>query len=102
MSFTLEEFAQIIGLPCHGQCSYIENWSLNYLRSHSETFDPYHTFIPNPQEIKEHICFPHKAHGLLQYNGDVNFIESPNFKLFPLKIFTDEIRPNLRKWMQII
>ena len=68
--------------------------SLKSLTSHREEYGPYHTYIPTPNEIIEHIRLPKKVHGTLLENGHVEFLESHFFDLDPLKICVDEIHPH--------
>jgi hypothetical protein len=101
-TLTLDQLAQILGLPNHGQCSYTEGISLKSLTSHREEYGPYHTFIPTPNEIIEHIRLPQKVYGTLLDNGHVEFHESHFYALDPLKICVDEVHPHLRRWVEVL
>ncbi|GKE52400.1 hypothetical protein Tco_1487556, partial [Tanacetum coccineum] len=50
LSFTLEEFGQILGIPFRGQCFFSDKWSLDHLESSVPTGGPYQTNHPSPDE----------------------------------------------------
>jgi hypothetical protein len=64
----LEEFAQILGIPCHGKCAYSEDHELNSLFEELECEGPYVTYIPSQTELINSLCnsfdtfYPNKIH----------------------------------------
>ncbi|GKE08980.1 hypothetical protein Tco_1412531 [Tanacetum coccineum] len=50
-SYTLEEFAQILDIPCDGACVFIDKWSLDELAYGVPRDDPYQTNPPSPDDI---------------------------------------------------
>ncbi|GJR13521.1 copia protein [Tanacetum coccineum] len=54
-SFSLEDFAQILRIPCEGACVFSDSWSLDKLvyGAHSEV--PYQSNIPSPDDIISYI-----------------------------------------------
>ena len=55
-ALSLEEFAQILGIPCHGQCAYSEDPELNSLFENRECEGPYVTYIPSQTELINSLC----------------------------------------------
>ncbi|GJZ15269.1 retrovirus-related pol polyprotein from transposon TNT 1-94 [Tanacetum coccineum] len=50
-SYSLEEFAQILDIPCEGACVFTDKWSLNELAYAVPTDGPYQTNPPSPDDI---------------------------------------------------
>ncbi|GKD84243.1 hypothetical protein Tco_1351082 [Tanacetum coccineum] len=50
-SYSLEEFAQILDIPCDGACVFTEKWSLDELAYGFPTDGPYQTNPPSPDDI---------------------------------------------------
>ncbi|GJW38006.1 hypothetical protein Tco_0060926, partial [Tanacetum coccineum] len=50
-SYSLEEFAQILDLPCEGACVFTDKWSLDELAYGVPTDGPYQTNPPSPDDI---------------------------------------------------
>nr|GEY06826.1 DNA helicase Pif1-like protein [Tanacetum cinerariifolium] len=50
-SFTLEDFAQIIRIPCEGACVFSDRWSLDELVIGALSEGPYQTILPSPDDI---------------------------------------------------
>ncbi|GJZ94048.1 retrovirus-related pol polyprotein from transposon TNT 1-94 [Tanacetum coccineum] len=50
LSFTLEEFSQILGIPFRGQCFFSDKWSLDHLESSIPTGGPYQKNHPSLDE----------------------------------------------------
>ncbi|GKC69840.1 hypothetical protein Tco_1115723, partial [Tanacetum coccineum] len=50
-SYSLEEFAQILDIPCEGACVFTEKWSLDELAYGVPTNGPYQTNPPFPDDI---------------------------------------------------
>ena len=54
-SFTLEEFAQILGIPNHGTCLYSDLHSLSTLDSLNDRFPPYDTPFVSKDVLRNHL-----------------------------------------------
>ncbi|GKD18740.1 hypothetical protein Tco_1207898, partial [Tanacetum coccineum] len=54
-SYPLEEFAQILDIPCEGACVFIDKWSLDELAYGVPTDGPYQTNPPSPDDIISYI-----------------------------------------------
>ncbi|GKC38019.1 retrovirus-related pol polyprotein from transposon TNT 1-94 [Tanacetum coccineum] len=54
-SYSLEEFAQIINIPCEGACVFTDRWSLDELVYGSPSEGPYQTNLPSPDDIISYI-----------------------------------------------
>ncbi|GJT84731.1 hypothetical protein Tco_1066448 [Tanacetum coccineum] len=50
-SYSLEEFAQILGIPCEGACVFTDKWSLDELAYDVPMDGPYQTNPPSPDDI---------------------------------------------------
>ncbi|GJS27709.1 hypothetical protein Tco_0488329 [Tanacetum coccineum] len=50
-SFSLEEFAEILGVPCEGACVFTDKWALYELASGLPGDGPYQTFLPSLDDI---------------------------------------------------
>nr|GEX13506.1 pentatricopeptide repeat-containing protein [Tanacetum cinerariifolium] len=50
-SYSLEEFAQILDIPCEGACVFTDRWSLDELAYGVPTDGPYQTNPPSPDDI---------------------------------------------------
>ena len=53
---SLEQFAQILNIPCHGQCAYSEETDLTSLMESGEDHGPYKSYIPTPTELINVLC----------------------------------------------
>ena len=61
-SLSLEQFAQILGLPYHGQCAYSEVADLDSLLENQEKQGPYRKFIPPKDKIIKSLCNSSTTH----------------------------------------
>ncbi|GJS52983.1 putative reverse transcriptase domain-containing protein [Tanacetum coccineum] len=61
LSFTLEEFSHILGIPFKGHCSYSDKWSVDYLEISTPTKGNYQTTPPSPSVIKTLIQTPRQG-----------------------------------------
>ncbi|GKF17834.1 hypothetical protein Tco_0062752 [Tanacetum coccineum] len=52
ISYSLSEFGQILGIPFEGQCSFMNEWTLDALSREQYPSGPYHTHLPSHEEIK--------------------------------------------------
>ncbi|GJU43292.1 hypothetical protein Tco_1200558 [Tanacetum coccineum] len=50
-SYSLEEFAQILDIPCEGACVFTDRWSLDELAYGVLSEGPYQTNLPSPDDI---------------------------------------------------
>ncbi|GKD09021.1 hypothetical protein Tco_1188706 [Tanacetum coccineum] len=50
-SFSLEEFAKILGVPCEGSCVFTDKWTLYELANGLPGDGPYQTFLPSLDDI---------------------------------------------------
>ena len=50
-TYTLEEFALILDIPCEGACVFTDKWSLGELAYGVPTDGPYQTNPPSPEDI---------------------------------------------------
>nr|GEW51297.1 cytochrome P450 [Tanacetum cinerariifolium] len=54
-SYSLEDFAQILNIPCEGACVFTDKWSLDELANGVPTDGPYQTNPPSPDDIISYI-----------------------------------------------
>ncbi|GJS78483.1 hypothetical protein Tco_0728364 [Tanacetum coccineum] len=54
-SYSLEEFAQILDIPCEGACVFTDKWSLDELANGVPTDGPYQTNPPSHDDINSYI-----------------------------------------------
>ncbi|GJX88043.1 hypothetical protein Tco_0340057 [Tanacetum coccineum] len=54
-SYSLEEFAQILDIPCEGACVFTNRWSLDELVYGAPSEGPYQTNLPSPDDIISYI-----------------------------------------------
>ncbi|GJT43364.1 hypothetical protein Tco_0952079 [Tanacetum coccineum] len=54
-SYSLEEFAQILNIPCEGACVFTDKWSLDDLVNGLPMDGPYQTNPPSPDDIISYI-----------------------------------------------
>ncbi|GJY39636.1 hypothetical protein Tco_0426000 [Tanacetum coccineum] len=94
-SFTLEEFGQILGIPCEGQCYFSDKWSLDHLASSVPTGGPYQTNPPSPDEIKLYVQVE-REDGVTRIHHDRVIDVKEN------QILTREITPIMKTWVDII
>ncbi|GJV04327.1 hypothetical protein Tco_1337896 [Tanacetum coccineum] len=55
LSLSLEDFAQILRIPCKGACVFSDRWSLDELVYGSPSEGPYQTNLPSPDDIISYI-----------------------------------------------
>ncbi|GJZ38559.1 hypothetical protein Tco_0585122 [Tanacetum coccineum] len=80
-SYSLEEFAQILDIPCEGACVFTDKWSLDELAYGVLTDGPYQTNPPSPDGIISYIRIDREAFGR-NYSGKCFLAEgseSPEF-----------------------
>ncbi|GJU17626.1 pentatricopeptide repeat-containing protein [Tanacetum coccineum] len=54
-SYSLEEFAQILDIPCEGACVFTDRWSLDELVYGAPLEGPYQTNLPSPDDVISYI-----------------------------------------------
>ncbi|GJW24561.1 hypothetical protein Tco_0038372 [Tanacetum coccineum] len=54
-SLSLEDFAQILRIPCEGACVFSDKWSLDELVYGAPSEGPYQTNLPSPDDIISYI-----------------------------------------------
>ncbi|GKE25303.1 hypothetical protein Tco_1436815, partial [Tanacetum coccineum] len=54
-SLCLEEFAQILRIPCEGTCVFSDRWSLDELVYGAPSEGPYRTDLPSPNDIISYV-----------------------------------------------
>ncbi|GJZ38136.1 hypothetical protein Tco_0584327 [Tanacetum coccineum] len=55
VSYSLEEFAQILDIPCEGACVFTDRWSLDELTYGVLSEGPYQTNLPSPDDFISYI-----------------------------------------------
>ncbi|GKB44330.1 hypothetical protein Tco_0889272 [Tanacetum coccineum] len=95
LSYTLEEFGQILGIPYKGACVFTDKWSLDDLRYSVPRDGPYQTDPPCPDEIKNYIQE--------KWEGPVTRIRHKTIVLVEEnEILTHEIVSTMKPWVGII
>nr|GEV53791.1 E3 ubiquitin-protein ligase ORTHRUS 2-like [Tanacetum cinerariifolium] len=94
-SFTLEDFAQILRIPCEGACVFSDRWSLDELVYGAPSEGPYQTNLPSPDDI---ISFIREDR-----EGQVTRIHhQEEFEVQDYQILTREIVSTLKPLEEII
>ncbi|GKD91589.1 hypothetical protein Tco_1367096 [Tanacetum coccineum] len=88
-SYSLEEFAQILDIPCEGACVFTDKWSLDELAYGVPTDGPYQTNPPSPDDIISSIR--------IDREGQVTRIRhEEKINVYDHQILTREIVPTLK------
>ncbi|GKA24876.1 hypothetical protein Tco_0710909 [Tanacetum coccineum] len=94
-SYSLEEFAQILDIPCEGACVFTDKWSLDELAYGVPTDGPYQTNPPSPDDIISSIQ--------IDQEGQVRRIRhEEEIDVLKYQILTREIVPTLKPLEEII
>ncbi|GKA00882.1 hypothetical protein Tco_0673547 [Tanacetum coccineum] len=94
-SYSLEEFAQILDIPCEGACVFTDKWSLDELAYGVPTDGPYQTNPPSPDDIISYIR--------IDREGQVTRIRhEQEIDVHDHQILTREIVPTLKPLEEII
>ncbi|GKC41030.1 hypothetical protein Tco_1053414 [Tanacetum coccineum] len=94
-SYSLEEFAQILDLPCEGACVFTEKWSLDELAYGVPTDGPYQTNPPSPDDIISSIR--------INRGGQITRIRyEEEIDVHYYQVLTREIEPTLKPLEEII
>ncbi|GJZ11543.1 retrovirus-related pol polyprotein from transposon TNT 1-94, partial [Tanacetum coccineum] len=71
-SYTLEEFAQILDIPCEGACVFTDKWSLDELAYGVPRDGPYQTNPPSPDDIISYIQNDREGQSYVLYDRVMN------------------------------
>ncbi|GJR67722.1 hypothetical protein Tco_0013787 [Tanacetum coccineum] len=94
-SYSLEEFAQILDIPCEGACVFTDKWSLDKLAYGVPTDGPYQTNPTSPDDIISYIQ--------IDREGQVRRIRhEQEIDVHDHQILTREIVPTLKPLEEII
>ncbi|GJZ98652.1 retrotransposon protein, putative, ty1-copia subclass, partial [Tanacetum coccineum] len=94
-SYPLEEFAQILDIPCEGPCVFTDKWSLDELAYGVPTDGPFQTNPPSPDDIISSIRIDREGQvRRIRHEEEINVLEC--------QIFTREIVPTLKPLEEII
>ncbi|GJY40577.1 hypothetical protein Tco_0427847 [Tanacetum coccineum] len=88
-SYSLEEFAQILNIPCKGACVFTDKWSLDELAYGVPTDGPYLTNPPFPDDIISSIRFDREGQvRRIRHEEEIDVLE--------YQVLTREIEPTLK------
>ncbi|GKA24713.1 hypothetical protein Tco_0710746 [Tanacetum coccineum] len=88
-SYSLEEFAQILDIPCEGACVFTDKWSLDELAYCVPTDGPYQTNSPSPDDIISSIRIDREGQvHRIYHEEEINVLE--------YQVLTREIEPTLK------
>ncbi|GJW72673.1 hypothetical protein Tco_0129590 [Tanacetum coccineum] len=94
-SYSLEEFAQILDIPCEGACVFTDKWSLDELAYGVPTDGPYQTNPPSPDDIISSIRIDREGQvRRIRHEEEIDVLE--------YQILTREIVPTLKPLEEII
>ncbi|GJY12583.1 pentatricopeptide repeat-containing protein [Tanacetum coccineum] len=94
-SYSLEEFAQILDIPCEGACVFTDKWSLDELAYGVPTDGPYQTNPPSPDDIISSILIDREGQVLrIHHEEEIDVLE--------YQVLTREIEPTLKPLEEII
>ncbi|GJR04622.1 hypothetical protein Tco_0527606 [Tanacetum coccineum] len=94
-SYSLEEFAQILDIPCEGACVFTDKWSLDELAYGVPTDGPYQTNPPSPDDIILSIRIDREGQvRRIRHEEEIDVLE--------YQILTREIVPTLKPLEKII
>ncbi|GJR10453.1 hypothetical protein Tco_0793105 [Tanacetum coccineum] len=75
-SYSLEEFAQILDIPCKGACVFTDKWSLDELAYGVPTDGPYQTNPPSPDDIISSIRIDQEGQvSRIRHEEEINVLE---------------------------
>ncbi|GJU18660.1 hypothetical protein Tco_1146626 [Tanacetum coccineum] len=94
-SYSLEEFAQILDIPCEGACFFTDKWSLDELAYGVPMDGPYQTNPPSPDDIISSIRIDREGQvRRIRHEEEIDVLE--------YQILTHEIMPTLKPLEEII
>ncbi|GKE19535.1 hypothetical protein Tco_1427112, partial [Tanacetum coccineum] len=88
-SYFLEEFAQILDIPCEGACVFTDKWSLDELAYGVPTDGPYQTNPPSSDDIISSIRIDREGQVChIRHEEEIDVLE--------YQVLTREIEPTLK------
>ncbi|GJU50454.1 hypothetical protein Tco_1220009 [Tanacetum coccineum] len=94
-SFSLEEFAQILDIPCEGACVFTDRWRLDELAYGIPSDGPYQTNLPSIEDIISSIR--------INRDGQVRRIRhEEEIDVLEYQVLTRKIEPTLKPLEEII
>ncbi|GJU46170.1 hypothetical protein Tco_1203436 [Tanacetum coccineum] len=93
---TLENFAQILRIPCEGVCLYSHEWSISSLQ---RSLDPHPNLYPHPTEepsLVRDALFKERPEPILRK------IKGDNETLEPFQMLNTEFKDTFNKWYLIL
>ncbi|GJY16278.1 hypothetical protein Tco_0386700 [Tanacetum coccineum] len=94
-SYSLEEFAQILDIPCEGACVFTDRWRLDELAYGIPSDGPYQTNLPSIEDIISSIR--------IDRDGQVRRIRhEEEIDVLEYQVLTREIEPTLKPLEEII
>ncbi|GJV13015.1 hypothetical protein Tco_1354556 [Tanacetum coccineum] len=94
-SYSLEEFAQILDIPCEGACVFTDRWRLDELAYGIPSDGPYQTNLPSIEDIISSIR--------IDRDGQVRRIRhEEEIDVLEYQVLTREIEPTLKPLDEII
>nr|GEW37021.1 cytochrome P450 [Tanacetum cinerariifolium] len=94
-SYSLEEFAQILDIPCEGACVFTDKWSPDELAYGVPTDGPHQTNPPSPDDIISSIRIDREGQVCrIHHEEEIDVLE--------YQILTHEIVPTLKPLEEII
>ncbi|GJT92185.1 hypothetical protein Tco_1081030 [Tanacetum coccineum] len=94
-SYSLEEFAQILDIPCEGACVFTDRWRLDELAYGIPSDGPYQTNLPSIEDIILSIR--------IDRDGQVRRIRhEEEIDVLEYQVITREIEPTLKPLEEII
>ncbi|GKF86739.1 hypothetical protein Tco_0254566, partial [Tanacetum coccineum] len=94
-SYSLEEFARILDIPCEGACVFTDKWSLDELAYGVPTDGPYQTNPPFPDDIISSIRIDREGQvRCIHHEEEIDVLE--------YQVLTREIEPTLKPLEEII
>nr|GFB39649.1 pentatricopeptide repeat-containing protein [Tanacetum cinerariifolium]GFB41116.1 pentatricopeptide repeat-containing protein [Tanacetum cinerariifolium] len=94
-SYSLEEFAKILDIPCEGAYVFIDKWSLDELSYGVPTDGPYQTNHHSPDDIISSIQIDREGQVCrIRHEEEIDVLE--------YQVLTHEIKPTLKPLEEII
>ncbi|GJY78534.1 hypothetical protein Tco_0484335 [Tanacetum coccineum] len=94
-SYSLEEFAQILDIPCEGAYVFTDKWSLDELTYGVPTDGPYQTNPPSPDDIISSIRIDREGQVCrIRHEEEIDVLE--------YQVLTRKIKPTLKPLEEII
>ncbi|GJZ73385.1 hypothetical protein Tco_0637531 [Tanacetum coccineum] len=94
-SYSLEEFAQILDIPCEGACVFTDRWRLDELAYGIPSDGPYQTNLPSIEDIISSIRIDRDGQVCrIRHEEEIDVLE--------YQVLTREIEPTLKPLEEII